>query len=73
VNIPRRRIIEGVRGYIEDDYFYFQVIPYTIRPFDCGYTVSYQPTLQNGDKLPSFIVFEKNTLRFRVDLDLAKY
>ena len=37
VNIAERRIVEGVRGYIEGDYFYFQVLPYTIRPFDCGF------------------------------------
>lgn len=30
VNIPNKRIVEGVRGYIEGDFFYFQVLPNTI-------------------------------------------
>jgi len=55
VNIPNKKIAEGVRGYIVDDYFYFQVIPYSIRPFDCGYHISYLPTLINGEKLPPFL------------------
>lgn len=73
VNIPNKRILEGVRGYIEDDYFYFQVLPYNIKPFDCGYQISYLPTLINGEKLPPFLIFDKDTLRFKLELDITKY
>ena len=73
VNIPNKRIVEGVRGYIEEGYFYFQVLPYTIKPFDCGFQITYLPTLINNEKLPSFITFDKDTLRFKLELDISKY
>jgi hypothetical protein len=37
VNITEKRVLSGVRGFIEGNFYYMQILPFNIMPFDCGY------------------------------------
>lgn len=62
---------QGFGASISDDgsVFYQPLLPYTLKPFDCGYILKYSLKLNNGDSVPSFIKFNSDLMRFEVTVN----